>query len=143
MNDKPKSSLGEDIAALEACLESASTPRTEALAEALAGRLSPVGPADAPEMRELAVKGYLVANHQFYRTGELPRCGEMLRRALALADGLGVERRMEVLLRCGDFDMLRWDVGRALEHTAAAFDLAHVSGRRVEQARALVNYGMA
>ena len=135
--------VAADIAALEACLAQASTPKTEALAENLAARLARVRASDPAQVREEAVRGLLVANHQFYRTGDLRRCGEMLRSALALSTDLGAEQRLLVLLRCGEFDMLRWDVGSALQHTVAAMDLARESRHPVEEARALVNYGMA
>src|SRR5690349_13367870 len=136
-------SIAEATAALEAFLEATSTPEAEALAGDLAVRLYAVRREDPVPQRQEAVRGLLAVNHQFYRTGDLRRCGEALRCALALAHDLDAGLRVSVLLRCGDFDMLRWDVAAALRHTNEAMELAHGSGRRVEEARALINFGMA
>jgi putative nucleotidyltransferase with HDIG domain len=137
------SSIAADTAALEGLLESPSTPEAEALAHALMRAVVAIGREDPPARRHEAVRALLAVNHQLYRTGDLRRCGEALRHALALAHDLEAGLRISVLLRCGDFDMLRWDVAAALRHTNAAMELAHGSGHRVEEARALVNFGMA
>jgi HD-GYP domain-containing protein (c-di-GMP phosphodiesterase class II) len=135
--------LAHDISALETCLDTPSTPAAEALAASLAGRLAAVSPADSRDARELAVRGLLVANHQFYRTGDVRRCGELLRSALALATDIDPALRINALLRCGEFELLLFDIGAALAHTAAAMDVAYATGLRVDEARAWTNYGLA
>ena len=136
-------SLTDDIAALEACLDTPSTPAAEALAASVTTRLAAVSPADPRERRELAARGLLVANHQLYRTGDVTRCGELLHAALALGEDIDPALRIAALLRCGEFELLMFDIGAALGHTAAAMDIAHGTGLRMDEARAWVNYGMA
>ncbi len=48
-----------------------------------------------------------------------------------------------MLLRCGEFELLTFDIGAALAHTSAAMGLARAAGLRIDEARAWVNYGMA
>jgi putative two-component system response regulator len=135
--------LVSDISALEALLDAPSTRAAEALAASLAPRLLAVSPSEACEAREPAVRGLLVASQQFYRTGDVRRSGELLGAALALSPDIDPALRINVLLRCGEFELLVYDIGAALEHTAAAMDLARASGLRLDEARAWVNYGMA
>ena len=135
--------LADDIAVLEACLDAPSEPATEALALSLAERLTAASPADPRAVRELSVRGLLVANYQFYRTGDVARCGELLRAALVLGEDIEPGLRVSVLLRCGEFELLTFDIAAALAHTSAAMDLARAAGLRIDEARAWVNYGMA
>ena len=132
-----------ETARMESLLETASSAEAEALGSSLAARIEAVQPTDAAEIRERAVQGLLAVNQQFYRTGDLRRSGEALGSALRLSRDLPAATRVFVLLRCGDFDMLRWDVAAALRHTAEAMDLARDSGQRIEESRALTNLGMA
>lgn len=143
MTTGPLANIGRDTAALEAMLESPSTPEAQALAEGLFARLAATRPDDPAESRDRAIRGLLAVNHQFYRVGDLPRCGEVLRAALEISRDLEPGVRITVLLRCGDFDMLRWDVAAALRHTTEAMELARATGHRLDEARAVVNFGMA
>lgn len=138
-----RTAIAQQAAKLEAMLEGPSSPQAEALASGLFALIREIGPADPAQTRAQAVQGLLAVNQQFYRMGNLRASGEALASALALAHDLDPETRIFVLLRCGDFDMLRWDVAAALRHTAEAMDLARDSGRSIEQARALTNLGMA
>lgn len=136
-------SLRDQVAALEAGLDTASTPEAESLAESVVARIEGIGvDADVAE-RELGVRGLLVASHQLYRTGHLRRAGEVLHSARALMEGLAADLRITVLLRSSDYEMLVYDIGAALRHTAEALALARATRRPEERARALVNYGMA
>jgi HD-GYP domain-containing protein (c-di-GMP phosphodiesterase class II) len=135
--------LAEDVAALESCLDTPSTPAAEGLAAALAARLGVVTASDARELREVAVRGLMVASHQLYRTGSVARASELLRAATALAGDVDAALRIRVLLRCSEIELLNYDVGAALGHTSAALDIARHAGRTVDEAQAWVTYGMA
>ena len=135
--------IAEDVAALEACLDAPSSPAAERLAAAVAGRLCAVAASDALELREVAVRGLLLASHQFYRTGSAARAAELLRTATGIAEGADPALRIRLLLRLGEIELLNYDVGAALGHTAAALDVARQAGRTVDEAQAWVTYGMA
>jgi len=135
--------LADDVAALESCLDAPSTPAAEGLAVALATRLCAVSAADARELREVAVRGLMVASHQLYRTGSVARAAELLRAATELAGDVEAALRTRLLLRCGEIELLNYDVGAALGHTAAALEVARGAGRTVDEAQAWVAYGMA
>ena len=134
--------IAEDIAALEARLGAASTPEAEALAVSIAERIAAVSPDDAPDRREVAVRGQLAASLQRYRTGHVAHAAELLRSAVQLAEGLDAALRFRALLRCGEMELLTYDVGAALGHTAAALEVARAAGRASDEAQAWVAYGM-
>jgi HD-GYP domain-containing protein (c-di-GMP phosphodiesterase class II) len=135
--------LADDVAALESCLDAPSTPVADGLAAALAARLRAVSASDPRELREVAVRGLMVASHQFYRTGSVARAADLLHAATALAADVDAALRIRLLLRCGEIELLNYDVGAALVHTAAALDIAREAGRAVDEAHAWVTYGMA
>ena len=99
---------------------------------ALAERLRAVSPSDPRERAKLAR-----ARPPGGEPPALPhratsaRAAELLRAAAALAAG---RRRRAcasgVLLRCGEIELLNFDVGAALVHTSAALDLAREAGLR-------------
>jgi putative two-component system response regulator len=135
--------LADDVAALEACLDAPSTPAAEGLAAALATRLCAVTASDARELREVAVRGLMVASHQFYRTGGVARAAELLRAATVLAGDVDAALRIRLLLRCGEIELFNYDVAAALGHTCAALEVARQAGRTLDEAQAWVTYGMA
>ena len=135
--------LADDVAALESCLDAPSTPQAEALAAALATSLCTVSASSTRELREVAVHGLMVASHQFYRTGSTARATELLRAATVLAGDLDAALRIRLLLRCGEIELLNYDVGAALGHTSVALDVARRAGRTVDEVQAWVTYGMA
>ncbi|MEO8386462.1 MAG: HD domain-containing phosphohydrolase [Betaproteobacteria bacterium] len=131
------------IEQLEASLDAPPTAASEALAAALTSSLLGV-PADASHAeREDAAHGLMLLSQHYYRQGELAQANLMLANAHALTDGLSDATRVGVLLRRGEFELLVSDIGAALDHTAEAMEIARVAGRRVDEARAWTNYGMA
>ena len=135
-------SIGQ-IEQLEASLEIPPTTANEVLATALTSLLLAV-PTDAPPSeREVAARGLLILNQHYYRLGDLASAGLMLAAAHALIEGLCDETKVGVLLQCGEFELLVSDIGAALDHTAEAMEIARAGGRRVDEARAWTNYGMA
>src|SRR4051812_45846097 len=109
--DSPIPPLAEQVAALEACLDVASTPAAQALTQAIVARLEAVDAHDSVATREGAVRGFLVVSHQLYRTGQLRRAGDVLRAARELSSGLDTDTRLTLLLRSGEYEMLVFDVG--------------------------------
>jgi putative two-component system response regulator len=135
--------LSDDVDALEAALATPSTPTTLAQATSLAARFEQVSPDREREERALAVRGLLVASHEFYRGGQIARAVGLVRHAVALADDVDAGLRIRALLRCGDIELLNYDVGAALGHIALALDVARAEGRKVDEAGAWVAFGMA
>lgn len=132
-----------DIEELETSLGVAASEESEALAASIEARLLAL-PASAPKAdRASAVRGLIALSHHYYRTGELARTGRILAAADALSHDLGAPARVGVLLRLGEFELLTWDVGAALDHTSAALPIAHAAGLRLDEARVWTHYGMA
>ncbi|MEP7155470.1 MAG: HD domain-containing phosphohydrolase [Betaproteobacteria bacterium] len=135
--------LKDDIDRLAAAQSVPSTADTDANATRLAQVFMAL-PVDTPAAeREIAVTGLLAAQRQRYRTGHLLHCERMLAAALQLSAGLDARTEVSVLLRCANFGLLQFDIGAALDHTAAAIELARAEGLRLEEAYAAADYGYA
>ncbi len=133
----------DDIAALESWQDAPSTPQARAVADALAARLGGIAPSDPASRREVAVRGLLAACNELYRSGDRPRARELARRAAALSGDIDPALRIRALLRCGELELLDYDVAAALVRTSEALDVARASGRPLDEAQAWVGYGMA
>jgi putative two-component system response regulator len=132
-----------DIEQLEAAQEVPPSAHAEALAASISTRLLAV-PADAPQLdRARTVRGLVALSHHFYRVGDLVAAARALAATEALTQGLDAADRVAALLRRGEFELLTWDVGAALDHTSAALQIAHAEGLRLEEVRVWINYGMA
>ena len=132
-----------DIEQLETSLEVPPSPQAEALAASISSRLLAM-PADAPQPeRARAVRGMVALSHHYYRVGDLASAGSVLAATEPLSHGLKGAERVDVLLRRGEFELLTWDVGAALDHTSAALQIAHAEGLRLDEVRVWINYGMA
>jgi len=133
----------DEIDQLEASLDAAPTPRSEALAASVAAQLARVGAETPRAEREHAVRGLLALNQHYYRLGELGPASAALACAGPLSGDFDPAARVNVLLRRGEFELLTWDVGAALDHTSAALPIARAANLRLEEVRAWTNYGMA
>jgi hypothetical protein len=132
-----------DIQQLETALEIPPSAHAEALAASIAARLLAV-PADAPLAdRARTVRGLIALSHHYYRIGNLATAGSVLAATDALSHDLDAADRVAALLRRGEFELLTWDVGAALDHTSTALQIAHAAGLRLEEVHVWINYGMA
>lgn len=131
------------IEQLEASLEAPPTEASGTLANELAEYLLSLS-IEAPQAeRENAVRGLTALNQHYYRTGELLRAGATLATAHRLAHDLPAPVRVAVLLRLGKFELLNWDVGAAINHTAAAMETARAARLGTDEAKAWTNYASA
>lgn len=135
--------LERDVAALEAGLDSPSTPALAALADSVAWRVLDGQAVVADDGPEFAVRALLAANHEIYRSGHVARSGELLRAALERARGTAPKTHIMVLLRCAEHELLVYDIAAAMVHTSEAMAIARRAGRPVDEARARANYAMA
>jgi HD-GYP domain-containing protein (c-di-GMP phosphodiesterase class II) len=132
-----------DIEQLETALEIPPSAHAEALAASIAARLLAV-PTDAPLAdRARTVRGLIALSHHYYRIGNLATAGSVLAATDALSHDLDAADRVAALLRRGEFELLTWDVGAALDHTSTALQIAHAAGLRLEEVHVWINYGMA
>jgi len=136
-------SLKDDIDRLVAAQGAPSTAEVDALAVSLADSLVDTPLAESPAVRALAVRGLMAAQRQRYRTGHLAHCQQILSAALRLCAGLDPQTHVSVRLRCGNFGLLQFDIGAALEHTAAAIEIARTHDLPLEEAYAAADYGHA
>ena len=132
-----------DIEQLEASFDAPANPAGGAIATRLEARLQGVGEQAPEDERSAAVRALLALSHHFYRLGELARAGSLLATADTLSHDLDGPTRVGVLLRRGEFELLTWDVGAALDHTSAALPIARAAGLRLEEVRVWTNCGMA
>ncbi len=135
--------LSDNIDQLEASLELPPSALGKQLAVHIEKRLEAVPP-DAPRtVRARAVRGFIALSHHYYRVGNLHQASNVLATAGALMQDLDAETRVGVLLRRGEFELLMWDVGAALEHTSEALPIAQAASLRVAESRVWTNFGMA
>ena len=135
--------LEEDIQWLERAQAAPTSAECDAVAARLTEALRDVPASASVEARILAGRGLVALYRQNYRTGHLGECARLLDLAVEVSAPLDPALRLDALLRRGNFGMLSFDVGSALNDTAAAMDLARVAARPRDEGRALSDYGFA
>src|SRR5437016_3473681 len=115
--------LAHEIERLEASLDAPASKEGQALAEGIAQQLLALTARSHESERRGAVRGLLALNQHYYRLGELALAAAALESADTLSTDLDGPVRVDVLLRRGEFELLTWDVGAALDHTSAALPI--------------------
>jgi putative nucleotidyltransferase with HDIG domain len=132
-----------EVDSLEAALAAPASAERAAVVSAIAQRLLAIE-LDAPHaVRTDAVRGLVLLADHFYRSDRLAQAAQALQAADTLSCDLNPAIRVDVLLRRGEFELLTWDIGAALDHTSAALPIAQAADLQLEQVRVWTNYGMA